>query len=123
MRSDRCRVASGDDGTVTAELAASLPVLMLVLAVAVSAVSVAAARVRVQDAAREAVRAAARGDADTGRRMAEHAAPGVSVDLTATGPQLVAVARLQVHPLTGWLPAVTVTERAVAALEPEGAPP
>jgi len=43
---------------VTAELAACLPVLVLMLAVAVSAVSVAGVRVRAQDAAREAAREA-----------------------------------------------------------------
>ncbi len=108
---------------VTAELAVCLPVLVLVLAVAVSAVSVAGARVRVQDAAREAARAAARGDPGQADRLAKHAAPGVAVDITTRGDEVVAVARLTVHPLARWLPALTVTERAVAAVEPSAASP
>lgn len=47
---------------VTAETAVVLPVLLLVLAGAVSAVTVVAAQLRCVDAAREAVRAAARGE-------------------------------------------------------------
>lgn len=107
---------------VTAELAACLPVLVLVLGVAVSVVSVADARVRVQDAAREAARAAARGDPDVGRRLAQQAAPGVSVDVRTAGGDVVAQARLTVHPLAHWLPALTVTERAIAASEPTEPP-
>jgi Flp pilus assembly protein TadG len=108
---------------VTAELAACLPVLMLILGVALTAVSAVAARVRVQDAAREAARAAARGDQVAARRLAGSAAPGSQVSLS-TGPGgVLAVVRTQLHPLGGWLPAITVTERAVAALEPQGPSP
>ena len=56
---------------MTAELATCLPVLVLLLAVELSAVSVAGQRVRMQDAAREAARAAARGDDATARRLAQ----------------------------------------------------
>jgi Flp pilus assembly protein TadG len=119
MRFDR----HDDRGMVTAELAACLPVLVLVLAVALSAVSVAGVRVRAQDAAREAARAAARGDPDQARQLAQHAAPGVTVDITTRGDEVVAVARVTVHPLASWLPALTVSERAVAALEPSAASP
>lgn len=108
---------------ITAELAACLPVLVLVLAVAIGAVSVAGVRVRAQDAAREAARAAARGDPGQARRLAQQAAPGVRVEITTSGDEIVAVARISVHPLTGWLPAMTVSEQAVAAVEPAAAPP
>ena len=114
---------SDDRGMVTAELAACLPVLVLVLAVALSAQSVAGARVRVQDAAREAARAAARGDQVVARRLASRAAPGATVAITVSGAEVIAVARARVHPLASWLPALTLTERAVAALEPLGASP
>jgi Flp pilus assembly protein TadG len=103
---------------VTAELAACLPVLMLVLAVAVSAVSVAGVRVRTQDAAREAARAAARGDPGQAARLAQLAAPGAMVQVSTRGDEVVAVATVVAHPLADWLPAVTVSERAVAAKEP-----
>ena len=107
---------------VTAELAACLPVLVLLLAVAVSAVTAANARVRAQDAAREAARAAARGDQAAARSLAAQAAPGVSVQITVAGDEVVAVASLRMDLLASWLPAVTVTETAVAALEPQVPP-
>ena len=108
---------------VTAELAACLPVLVLVLAVALSAVSVASARVRLQDAAREAARAAARGDAGAARALARDAAPGARLEVQAAAGDTVAVLHASVHPLGDWLPAVSITERAVAATEPSGGSP
>ena len=120
MRSDR---PAGDAGMVTAELAACLPVLVLVLAVALSAVAVVGARVRLQDAAREAARAAARGDSAAAGRLAAEVAPGSSLQLANSAAQVTATVREQVHPLAGWLPALTITERAVAATEPAGPDP
>src|SRR3954454_13965684 len=120
MRSDGRR----DCGMVTAELAACLPVLVLILGVAISAVAVMAARVRLQDAAREAARAAGRGDRAVGRRLAAQAAPGARVTIAAgSGSTVVAVASARVRPLGGWLPALTVTERCVAAQEPRAGSP
>lgn len=108
---------------VTAELAACLPVLILVLAVALTAISAVAARVRLQDAAREAARASARGDPVTGRRLAAEAAPGCRVTLNQAAGQVVAIARETVHPFAGFLPGIEITEHAAAAVEPrEGVP-
>jgi Flp pilus assembly protein TadG len=103
---------------VTAELAACLPVLVLLLAVALSAVSVASLRVRAQDAAREAARATARGDSDAAIRLAHDAAPDVEVALSASGSDVTAVATIRAHLLLPFLPMVTVSEQAVAAREP-----
>src|SRR4051794_8969007 len=103
---------------VTAELAACLPVLVLLLAVALSAVSVASLRVRAQDAAREAARAAARGDIRTARQLAATTAPGAEVSLSHAGGEVTAVASVRAHLLVPFLPPVTVTERATAAEEP-----
>jgi Flp pilus assembly protein TadG len=111
---------------VTAELAAALPVLMILLGVALSAVSVAGQSVRAADAAREAARAAARGDATTGSRLAVQAAPGAAVSISRSGDRVVARVRISVHPMGGWLPAVHVVQQAVAAAEPNspsGVPP
>ncbi len=111
---------------VTAELAAALPVLMILLGVALSAVSVAGQRVRAADAAREAARAAARGDTATGSRLAMRAAPGAAVSISRSGNQVVARVRIAVHPMGALLPAVHVVEQAVAATEPDqpsGVPP
>lgn len=119
------RGLAGDSGMVTAELAASLPVLMVLLGVALSAVSVAGQRVRAADAAREAARAAARGDSGAAARLATQAAPGAAVTISRSGDRVVAQVRIAVHPMGGWLPALQVVERAVAAAEPDGqsAPP
>ena len=108
---------------VTAELAACLPVLVLVLAVALTAISVVAARVRAQDAAREAARAAARGDRAAARVLAGRAAPGATVDIRPDGTETTAVVRVTVHPLGDWLPSFTVVERSVAATEPTAGGP
>lgn len=107
-----------DDGMVTAELAACLPVLVLLLAVALSTVSVASVRVRAQDAAREAARAAARGDPGSAGALARAAAPGAQVAVSVSGEDVTATARVQAHLLVPFLPGVTVTESAVAAREP-----
>jgi Flp pilus assembly protein TadG len=108
---------------VTAELAACLPVLVLILAVALTAVSAVGVRVRLQDAAREAARAAARGDSAAAAELAARAAPGTALTITSDATNVVAVVRGQVHPLGGWLPALEVTERAVAAVEPKAGSP
>jgi Flp pilus assembly protein TadG len=103
---------------VTAELAAALPVLMLLVTVGLSAVSVSSARVRAADAACEAARAAARGDPARGRQLAGATAPGVEVALSSVDGTVVAIATLRVRPFGGRLPAITLSERAVAAAEP-----
>lgn len=107
---------------VTAELAACLPVLVLLLAFVVSVSTVGSAAVRAQDAAREAARAAARGDDAAARRLAAQAAPGGSVSISSAGGDVTAVVEVHQQLLVPWLPAVTVTGRAVAASEP-AAPP
>jgi Flp pilus assembly protein TadG len=107
----------------TAELAAALPVLMLVLAVAVSAVAVVGARVRLQDAAREVARAAARGDLAAGRALAARDDSTATVQVNRDGAEVVAVARQRVHPLAAWLPSVSLREQAVAAIEPGASAP
>jgi hypothetical protein len=58
----RHRLGRPEDGMVTAETAVVLPVLLFVLAGAVAAVVVVGAQLRCVDAAREAARAAARGE-------------------------------------------------------------
>ena len=123
MRFDDAGRRDTDRGMVTAELAACLPVLVLVLAAALMAVSVVGARVRLQDAAREAARASARGDTAVARQLAADSAPGSSLQLSTDAGDVVAVVRAQVHPLGGWLPSLTVSERAIAQMEPKGASP
>ncbi len=111
-----------DAGMATAELVACLPVLVLLLAFGLSLVSIGATRLRAQDAAREAARAAARGDLPAARRLAGATAPGSSVVFSTTAETVTAVVRIHANLLADWLPSVTITERAVAAAEP-GTPP
>jgi Flp pilus assembly protein TadG len=96
---------------------------MVILGVAIGAVTVVAERVRLADAAREAARAAARGDPAAGRRLALGDAPGARVVVSTGGGAVTAVATKDVHPLGGWLPSITVSERGAAAVEPTVAPP
>ncbi len=120
MRSDW--LADRDSGMATAELVACLPVLVLLLAFALSVVSIGGVQVRAQDAAGEVARAAARGDMATARRLAAEAAPGSTVAVSMSSEQVTAVVRVHAHLLASWLPAVTITERAVAAAEPTAPP-
>ena len=112
--------ARRDAGMITAELAAVLPVLLLVLCVAVSAVSVVAAQARLQDAAREYARAVARGDTGAGQRLADDIAPAAGFAVSSSSDAVTVVATQRVRLLGEVLPAVTITGRAVAAPEPGG---
>jgi TadE-like protein len=107
-----------DRGQATAELAVGLPALMVLTMVAISAVTVAWTAVRCQDAAREAARAAARGDSGpvAGARVGP---PGATVQVARDGRTVRATVRDVVHPLVPWLPGVPITAVAVAALEPQ----
>jgi hypothetical protein len=42
------------------------------------------------------------------------------VTISRSGDRVVAQVRIAVHPMGGWLPALQVVERAVAAAEPDG---
>jgi Flp pilus assembly protein TadG len=108
---------------VTAELAAALPVLVLLVAVALATVNLAAQRVRVMDAAREAARAAARGDPTAAVRYGRLADPNATITVARSGQTVRAEAKRTVHLLGGWLPSLTIVEAAVAAAEPDAAPP
>ena len=118
MRSDVAAESRGDDeGMVTAETAAVLPVLALVAAAMVWGISALSSQVRCGDAAREAARAAARGDpaaqireiglrdAPAGARLVLGESADGLVTVTVTAP---------VGRLGGWLPGVTVVGHAAA---------
>jgi hypothetical protein len=113
----------GDRGMVTAELAACLPVLMVVLGVALTAVGAVGFRTRLQDAAREAARAAARGDDGAARRLVAQSAPGARLEIRRRAGVVVAVVTGQVRLIGGWLPSMSTSEQAVAAIEPRGGSP
>ena len=109
-------------GAATAELAMALPLLVAVTVGLVWLQAVGAAQLRVVDAAREAARAAARGDSTHeavahGLRVAPE---GSRLTLAVTGDRVTASAVGEVAGpggLFGFLPAVTVHAEAVAAVE------
>src|SRR3954470_24744236 len=118
------RIRRGDDaGTVTAETAVVLPVLLLVTFTAMTGIRAAATELACQDAARAAARAAARGEPGsvvqaTARRLGP-AGSAVSIGRD-TGLVRVTV-RARVGPFAGLpLPAFTVGGSGVA--EPEEQP-
>lgn len=112
----------GDRGSVTAEAAMVLPVLLIVLAMALWVLAAVSAQLRCTDAAGVGARAAARGEARAAVvAAARSAAPsGASVQVEP-GAQLVqVVVRVEIRPLGGALralPAFQVSGRAVAARE------
>lgn len=112
-------------GSVTAELATALPVLVVLLAVALAAVAAVTAQLRCVDAAREGARAAARGEppARVATLAGQVAPTGARVDVAAAGADTVAVTVTARVPFVGRLLApITVQARAVALVEP-GVPP
>ncbi|HEY2174440.1 MAG TPA: TadE family type IV pilus minor pilin [Mycobacteriales bacterium] len=116
----RPRRAAPDGGMVTAEIAVALPALVALLAVALTAVDVVGGHLKCVDAAREAARGAARGDAPAVVRSlaGRSAPPGARVVLTGDDSQVNVRVQAVVRPLGGFLPAFTVDGRAVAAREP-----
>jgi Flp pilus assembly protein TadG len=108
---------------VTAETAVVLPVLLVVLAAVVTLVTLVGAQVRCVDAAREAARAAARGESDAVvRRLAAAAAPAGARTEVAPGSTVTVTVAADVAPF-GHLPIrLQVGARAVAAREPAADP-
>jgi Flp pilus assembly protein TadG len=112
-------------GMVTAETAVVLPVLLLVLAGAVAAVTVVGAQLRCVDAAREAARAAARGEAAAAvsRIAAQTAPPGAVTTVAVAGDDVRVTVSAEVAPLGPVPLRVTVSATAVAVREPGAQPP
>jgi Flp pilus assembly protein TadG len=111
---------------VTAETAVVLPVLLLVLAAAVAAVVVVGSQLRCVDAAREAVRAAVRGESvATVRDIASRTAPaGAGTVLSHDGDTVTVTVTAPVRPLGPFPLRVHVSAAATGEVEPgaEGDP-
>jgi Flp pilus assembly protein TadG len=104
-------------GSATVELAAGLPVLVVLLLTGCGAVLAVLAKVRCVDAAREAALAAARGE--PGAAAGARAAPeGADVVVAVDGGLVRARVRVDVRPLGPHLPGFEVGAEAVAAVEP-----
>jgi TadE-like protein len=114
------------EGSATVELAAAIPLLVVVTMAMISLLGLARDQVLAQGAAREGAREAALGgDHGRARAAARAALPSgraVRVAVAAAGPDRVRVrVQLPVH-LPFGVPLVTVSATAVASLEP-GPPP
>jgi Flp pilus assembly protein TadG len=111
-----------DRGSVTAETAVVLPVLLVVLAAAVWVLAGVATQLRCVDAAHVAARAAARGDAPAAvQATARQVAPdGADVEVSRVGDQVhvrVSATVSPFGPALATLGAVEVSGRATAAAE------
>ncbi len=105
---------------VTAETAAVLPLLAAVTLAMVWLVSIGVAEVRVTDAAREAARAAARGESvAVATELAQRAAPGAEVAIVDDSGRIAVevVDQVEAFGLFGGLGRVTVSGDAVALAE------
>jgi Flp pilus assembly protein TadG len=112
----------GDErGAVTAETALALPVLAAVLLALVWLLTLGLTQMRVTDAAREAARAAARGDGTArAEQLARTAAPGAQVEVVSDGGVVrVRVSKIQRPPggLLGHLGEATLSAEAEGLVE------
>lgn len=119
MREARTRIPAGDAGTVTAELALGLVAVVLVLAALLVTTAAASTRMRCQDAARTAARAAALGSSeaevvDAARRLV----PAARVSVVRDPPWLEVTVSTAVGGAWFTGGAVTVTGSATAWVEP-----
>ena len=113
---------AGDRGYVTAETAVVLPVLAILVAAALWSIAVAGAQLRCIDAARDAARAAARGEADpavvTAARISAPA--DARIEVTHVGSRVTVVVKVRVGPAAGVLASVPAPEaQATAVAESE----
>lgn len=110
-----------DRGSVTAETAVVLPVLLVVLAVAVWVLAAVSGQLRCADAAGAGVRSAARGESTAAvQAVVAATAPDGAVAQVHRGPEQVEVvvtARVRPFGQLVRLPSVEVTGRAVALRE------
>lgn len=100
------RVSRGEEGSVAAEFAVTLPALLLVLALGIGALAAGGQSVRLQDAAADAARLIARAD-DEGRARAVADAAGAAAFSVSHEGDLVCVTvaspvRLGVVPTGGF---------------------
>ncbi|RZQ61860.1 TadE family type IV pilus minor pilin [Amycolatopsis suaedae] len=105
----------------TAEAAIALGALTVVFGLVLAGIAVVVDQVRCTDAAREAARAAARGQPQLAERVvAELGPPGARLTVHVDGDLL--AAEVAAAPAGGLLPGAVVRASAVAAVEPIGGP-
>ncbi len=91
-----CPEDRGERGSVVAEFAVALPAIVLVLLLACGALAAGGTQIRLQDAAADAARLAARGEAEARTAAAvEAAVPGAGVELRRDGDVVCVTASTQ----------------------------
>lgn len=104
-----------DSGASTVEAAFALAALVSVLVLCLAGITAVSAQIRCVDAAREAARLAARGDASAVIAVVRQIAPdGAAVRLRSEGD--VVVASVTARPVL--LPGMAITAEAVSVVEP-----
>lgn len=101
----------------TVEAAIAVAALLAVMLLCLGALSAAALRIDYVDAARKDARLAARGDPGAQQAAADVAPDGARVQITQTGRTVQATVTVRAR----LVPMVSVTGRASAAVEPDGA--
>ncbi|WP_110590284.1 TadE family type IV pilus minor pilin [Microbacterium suaedae] len=81
----RLRLGWGDRGSVSAEFAVALPALVIVIVLGIGALAAASTQVRLQDAAADAARLVARGEADRAGSVVGDAVPGATSSVGTQG--------------------------------------
>lgn len=118
MRSWREQIRA-DAGMATVELAAALPVLVLLLGVGLGALDAARLRIACVDAAREGARVAARADDAAGLAAARRAAPsGSAIAVTRSDQTVVVAVSTHATVLGARMPPISISATAAAAIEP-----
>lgn len=104
-----------DAGASTVEAAFGLAALVTTLVLCLAGITAVTMQVRCVDAAREAARLAARGDAQSAIRVAQSLAPaGAALQLRRDGEFMVATVTARAN----LLPALAITATATSTLEP-----
>jgi hypothetical protein len=115
----RIRRKHNDRGSVTVEAAIALSAFVIVLGLALGSLSVAADQVRCVDAAREAARLIARGEADHAEDAVAQIAPaGAEITINVEGEHIHVGVRAT--PVGGMVPGLHVHADAFAVREPDG---
>jgi Flp pilus assembly protein TadG len=110
--------ADPDAGMVTVEAAIALCAFVTMLAMILAGTSAVLDQIRCTDAAREAARLVARGEADLARDAVDRIAPhGATLTIDTNGDAVTAV--VAADPVRGLVPGVRVRAEAYAVREPE----
>ena len=113
------RKPNHDRGAVTVEAAIGLIALVLILGLLLYGLAAAADQVRCVDAAREAARLTARGDADLAKEAATRVAPAdAAIKVDIEGERIHVT--VDASPLDNLLPGIHLHAEAFAIREPDG---